>query len=817
MFSVLIPSYNHRTFLTECVLSALHSPLVSEVLLIDDGSSDRSPELFSVLERFSPRVHILPSSPGENRGAHARLNQLVEAAANDWVAPLNSDDLLVPGRFEAIQRIAMRREADLLFGDLVLIDGQGSRLGFRNALHHNEVPWPLSWDLTAMARGQEWLPMLLLQNIIATTTNMVFTKELHAELGGFRNLRYSHDWDFALRAAMQAQIQYAPAMLGLYRLHGSNTIKEAADRVFREVRHMLAVAVAESSLLRDNPVLMQTLAANHYVSPPDPAPLAVVLAEPLFRGLLQQEVAAARLPVLLASSAAEVPPEIPYLYQPDAAGAAALRLNDLRQVLLALAVRSYDALLLLRHSGEGVDEIGLANGLVLRRGAAGRWKSGAIRSIRLYPATSPEPTGPAIVVSSTPPKNFGVRVPLAAPLLDRDCRPIVFILPAFLAVGGVERLVLETMRHLGDRWRFVVVTTEPLRSEQGSTHAEALQLAPVYDLAELTCPESRLQALEILQDWYAPALVWIVNGAPWQVDHAANIRRIFDNVPIVDHQVYDHEAGWINRFGDPGVRAADRFIAINQKIRCVMQGRFGILPSQIDLVYHGSNMSRVQRREVSADMVAAHRRHFGLDPELPVFGMIGRLTAQKRPLDLVALAKRIGKRVQFIWVGLGELEAEVKAAMEALPNTTLISGQSDLRPVYEMLDGMVITSEFEGLPIVLIEALAMGVPALSTDVGAIKEVLDRYGSGMTFGPPGDIAELERAFKAFRKVLPELSQTAVRQAERVAEDFSSARMSQEYEASFRKAIEGVQENALKPVSEVTERVAVHALGERCDGA
>lgn len=795
MFSVLIPSYNHRTFLIECMLSALHSPLVSEVLLVDDGSSDRSPELFSLLERFSPRVRILPSSLGENRGAHARLNQLVEAAANDWVAPLNSDDLFVPGRFEAVQRIAARREADLLFGDLVLIDGQGGRLGFRNALRHNEVPWPVSWDLTAIAGGCEWLPMILLQNIIATTTNMVFTKKLHAEIGGFRSLRYSHDWDFALRAAIQARIQYVPAMLALYRLHSGNTIKEAADRVSREVRHMLTVVVAESAILRDNPALMHTLTANHYVSPIDPIPLGVVLADPLFRGLLQQEVTAARLPVLLASSAAEVPSGILYIYQPDTAGTAALRLNDLRQVLLALAVRSYDALLLRRHLAEGVDEVGLANALVLRRGATGYWKAGVVRRIQLYPATSPDPTGPTIVVLGALPEKSGVRVPLAAPLLDRDTRPVVFILPAFLAVGGVERLVLETMRHLGDRWRFVVVTTEPLRPEQGSTHAEALHLAPVYDLAELACPEDRLQALEILQDWHAPALVWIVNGAPWQIDHAAAIRGIFNKIPIVDHQAYDHEAGWINRFADPGVRAADRFIAINQKIRCVMQERFGIHPSQIDLVYHGSNMSRVQRRDLSSDMVAVHRRHFGLDPELPVFGMIGRLTAQKRPLDLVALAKRIGKRVQFVWVGLGELEAEVKAAIETLPNMTLIPGQSDLRPVYEMLDGMVITSEFEGLPIVLIEALAMGVPALSTDVGAIKEVLDRYGSGMTFGPPGDIAELERAFKAFRKVLPELSQTAVGQTERVAEDFSSARMSREYEASFRKAIEGVREDVL----------------------
>ncbi|MBC7801681.1 MAG: glycosyltransferase family 4 protein, partial [Gemmatimonadaceae bacterium] len=352
----------------------------------------------------------------------------------------------------------------------------------------------------------------------------------------------------------------------------------------------------------------------------------------------------------------------------------------------------------------------------------------------------------------------------------------------------VERVLIETMRCLADKWRFVIVTTEPLRPEQGSTHAEAMALAPVYDLAEIARPEDRLQALATLRDWHGPALVWIKNGAPWQVDQAAAIRRLFHDIPILDHQAYDHAAGWINRYGDAGVRAADRFVAINEKIRGVMQDRFAIPPAQIDLVYPAADMARVRRRPVDAAMVAAHRRHFGLDPGRQVFGMVGRLSAQKRPLDLVALARRIGD-AQFVWVGQGELADEVAAAMHAVPNARLIPGQSDVRTIYEMLDGLVITSEFEGLPLVLLEALASGLPALSTDVGAVKDVLDRYGAGMVFGPPGDLKAMERAFKAFRKALPDLRRAAMRGADQVASDFSSDRMAGEYDAALRRSIDG----------------------------
>ena len=788
MFTVCIPSFNHRPYLTAAVLSALRSPLVTEVLVVDDGSSDGSAALLAWLQRMGPRLRVLPSAG--NRGAHARLNELVDAAAAEWVAVLNSDDCFVAGRFEAIERVANRGQADLIFGDLILIDGHGKRIGQRHAIHHNEIPWPPRWNMDRMVRDGQWAPVLCLQNIMATTTNMVFTKSLHRALGGFRDYRYCHDWDFALRAALTARLHYAPAMLSQYRLHDSNTIKEAADRVRHEVRRMLVTVAADVPMLQ-TPALATVLAANHYMRPPGSAVLAIILADPVAAGLLAQEVAAAALPVTIGAAA---PSGLePYVYAPGPAGTAALNVQDIRAILLVLATARYDALLLTRTGDGVVSEGGLNDALVLRRPAAGTWRVGAVRTVRLYPRALDAEAGDPIVITMQEP-GPGIDVPMPAPFIA-DPRPVVFVLPAFLALGGVERLVITTLNALQDRWRFVVVTTEPLRPEQGTTHHEVLATSPVYDLAELADPARRIAALATLRDWYNPALVWIMNGAPWQVDHATDIRAVFRGVPIVDHQAYDHQAGWVNRLGDPGVRDADRFVAINQKIARVMQDRHGIDARRIDLIYHGADMSRTVRRELTSDHVAQRRISFGLDPARPVFGMIGRLSAQKRPRDLAALARRVGPRVQFVWVGPGELEAELRA--NAPDNFLLIPAQADLVPVYEALDGLVITSEFEGLPIVLIEALAMGVPALSTDVGAIGEVLARYGSGMTWGEPGDIDALEVAFKAFRRALPGLRAAAVTAAGQVREDFSSNRMAQEYEASWRRAIAGLDGPALEP--------------------
>ena len=182
------------------------------------------------------------------------------------------------------------------------------------------------------------------------------------------------------------------------------------------------------------------------------------------------------------------------MYHPSRVGAASLRLNDLRQILLAIATREYDALILVRHSGTGIDLNDLSDALIIRRSEAGRWKSGAILNLRLYPTEDASPATPTLFRSEREAARPGVRIPMLAPLLNLDPRPVVFILPAFLAVGGVERIVIEIARLLADKWRFVIVTTEALRPEQGSTHREALEFAPVYDLAELASPEDRLQA-----------------------------------------------------------------------------------------------------------------------------------------------------------------------------------------------------------------------------------------------------------------------------------------------------------------------------------
>src|ERR1051326_5404108 len=206
MFSVIVPIYNHARFLAEAVYSAVGSDLVSEVLLLDDGSRDESAAVAARLAGIGTgRVKNLTPPQRGNRGAHNRLNELVSAAKCEWIAVLNSDDIFVRGRFEAIAGHLQFDNADFVFGHLLFIDQRGALIGGKRGPADPGVPFPAEFEVPRMIREGKLLDLLAHQNYLGTTSNMVFRRSLHSRIGGFASYRYVHDWDFALRAMVMGR------------------------------------------------------------------------------------------------------------------------------------------------------------------------------------------------------------------------------------------------------------------------------------------------------------------------------------------------------------------------------------------------------------------------------------------------------------------------------------------------------------------------------------------------------------------------------------------------------------------------------------
>ena len=103
MFSIIVPVYNVQNYLAACVKSVAEQPGPKdwECILVDDGSTDASPQLCDALAAEIPGFQVIHR---KNGGLAAARNTGLKAASGDWVLFLDSDDAMAPGLLAALRR-----------------------------------------------------------------------------------------------------------------------------------------------------------------------------------------------------------------------------------------------------------------------------------------------------------------------------------------------------------------------------------------------------------------------------------------------------------------------------------------------------------------------------------------------------------------------------------------------------------------------------------------------------------------------------------------------------------------------------------------
>ncbi|MGP9838438.1 glycosyltransferase family 2 protein [Arthrobacter sp. 179] len=115
--SIIIPVYNVRAFLRECMDSVLGQTFVDfEVIAINDDSPDGSGEVLDEYQAIDPRVNVLHMN--QNIGLGPARNEGIQHAVGRYLLFVDSDDTLVPGALEAIaNRLKKTHEPDVLVYD----------------------------------------------------------------------------------------------------------------------------------------------------------------------------------------------------------------------------------------------------------------------------------------------------------------------------------------------------------------------------------------------------------------------------------------------------------------------------------------------------------------------------------------------------------------------------------------------------------------------------------------------------------------------------------------------------------------------------
>lgn len=371
-------------------------------------------------------------------------------------------------------------------------------------------------------------------------------------------------------------------------------------------------------------------------------------------------------------------------------------------------------------------------------------------------------------------------------------KPLIFVFPIFLAVGGVERNTVETMRSLKDHYNFCVITMEKHSKAQGSLHYQLKDICEyIFDLREIAEFEHYLAILYELERIFDPDAIWLCNNSPWFEINTTQIRSIFKNTPIIAQDVYDIKEGWIEYYDKPGVKSFDRYIAITELIRECFKNKYGISDEKIDVIYPVVDGEKVKNALSSDETYEQLCEKYGLDPNIEHYSFIARLSEQKNPIRYLQLVEKVqqkyGESIQFIMVGNGPLSADVDCYITENHLERMVKRIpyiADVPEFMRVLNGLIMTSNYEGMPIVSIEAMSMSVPVLSTDAGDLKRFLRKTQGGIIIDEGQ--SDLQN-FDVFRDNLAVYTENARKHAVEILEFFSSDIVAKKYIDTFEKAM------------------------------
>lgn len=184
----------------------------------------------------------------------------------------------------------------------------------------------------------------------------------------------------------------------------------------------------------------------------------------------------------------------------------------------------------------------------------------------------------------------------------------------------------------------------------------------------------------------------------------------------------------------------------------------------------------------------AVRERFGIPSDAPVVGNVAALIPQKRLDEWIDAARSIRQHhpsTRFLLIGEGPLQPMLveRIAATGLQDAVYLCGvQADVRQYLAAMDIYMMSSAYEGLPVALLEAMAMRCAPVCTAVGGIPEVIREGRSGFLTKPgkPGQLADRVGKLLASPGLLREVAAEA-RLA--VASDFGMERMARELEALY----------------------------------
>lgn len=360
--------------------------------------------------------------------------------------------------------------------------------------------------------------------------------------------------------------------------------------------------------------------------------------------------------------------------------------------------------------------------------------------------------------------------------------PILYLAP-WVGYGGSDKNTIDWFRWI-DRDRFApsLIATQPSPNpllDQVEPYAEEVWVLP-----------------DLMPAADMPRFVFdFLRSRDVRVIHLMNSRISFDllpdlaalpDPPSVVVQMHAEEvdrSGYVRyvstRYGD----LVDRFSMSNRHVADAVE-EYGVPTEKVRVIYTG-----IDPEEFSPDR-AEPVAELPRDRLQILFA--ARLVAQKDPLLMLDVATALRDRgvdFQIHVVGEGDLEEEMRrriAADDLGEHVLLHPPMPGLQPWYAACDVLLMTSTFEGIPIVLFEAMAMGLPIVTAGLPAIAELLDDEDDGLVL-PRDSVAGYVEPLAHLARDRERLAARGREMRARAMEQFSVQQMAAEHSELYEKLV------------------------------
>ena len=189
---------------------------------------------------------------------------------------------------------------------------------------------------------------------------------------------------------------------------------------------------------------------------------------------------------------------------------------------------------------------------------------------------------------------------------------------------------------------------------------------------------------------------------------------------------------------------ATHYVAVSRSVARTHRHLCGIAPRRITTIYNGVDLASIDAA------VALPRPEIRCNLDDQVVLSVGRLTHQKSPLDVIQAFNTLREldpighqHRKLVFVGDGPLKPAMDDLIRTLQlqdNVHLLGWRSDVTSIMKSATVLVLASKWEGLPNVILEAQASGLPVVASAVDGSKEIIADTKTGRLF-PPGDTQQL----------------------------------------------------------------------------